>query len=153
MSSEKALLSFSIQKAVSLLKVFKVFSGFYILLWHCNSMNNLHYECVKHWNEVVSRNACINGITIRICFQNPCLHNIYNMQEHGCNYSNTSFSHGHMIQFCISCMSLIANAGLSYYVYIYIYISGIYIYIHIRIQLLKASQHNSPTANHTPGNK
>lgn len=28
-----------------------------------------------------------------------------------------------------------------------------YIYIHIRIQLLKASQHNSPTANHTPGNK
>ena len=86
-------------------------------------MNNLHYECVKHWNEVVSRNTCINGITIRICFQNPCLHNIYNMQEHGCNYSNTSFSHGHMIQFCISCTSLIANAGLSYYVYIYIYIS------------------------------
>ena len=37
--------------------------------------------------------------------------------------------------------------------YTYIYISGIYIYIHIRIQLLKASQHNSPTANHTPGNK
>lgn len=47
-------------------------------VWHCKSMNNLHYdECVKHWNEVVSRNTCINGITIRICFQNPCLHYIY----------------------------------------------------------------------------